>query len=112
MSAPLSQDLRKRIVAAKEEGSSHAKIAREMRASVSLRERIEELSLPVSVPALCKTINEKLDLRRKKRHTLPNSRVQRLRSSEARGKRSQAELDTTRRVFLDESSVNIRMTCL
>jgi transposase-like protein len=35
MSAPLSTDLRKRILAAKEEGASHAKIAREMRVSVS-----------------------------------------------------------------------------
>ena len=113
MSAPLSKDLRKRILAAKEEGSSHAKIAREMRVSVSaitrllalyretgslearprnagrkprldeeklqkirerikeqpdvsLHERIEELSLPVSAPAPCKTINGKLGLRRKK----------------------------------------------
>jgi transposase len=104
MSAPLSKDLRKRILAAKEEGSSHAKIAREMRVSVSaitqllalyretgkldarsrnagrkprldeetlqktrerikaqpdvsLRELIEEYSLPVSAPALCNTIN-------------------------------------------------------
>jgi hypothetical protein len=30
MSAPLSNDLRKRILAAKKEGASHAKVAREI----------------------------------------------------------------------------------
>jgi putative transposase len=40
MSAPLSKDLRKRILAAKEEGASHAKIAREMRVSVSAITRL------------------------------------------------------------------------
>jgi transposase len=116
MSAPLSKDLRKRILAAKEEGASHAKITREMRVSVSaitrlvalywetgsyeprpnpngrkpalsaeqlegirrkideqpditLRELIEEFSLPVSAQALCVTINKKLGLCRKKNGT-------------------------------------------
>jgi transposase len=113
MSAPLLKYLRKRILAGKEEGASHAKIAREMRVSVSaitrllalyretgshepwpnpngrkpalsaeqlegirrkideqpditLRELIEAFSLPVSVQALCNTINKKLELCRKK----------------------------------------------
>jgi transposase len=113
MPAPLSNDLRKRILSAKEQGHSHAKIAKEMQVSVSaitrllalrretgshepralnngrkprldeealqkirekiekqpdisLQELIDELSLPVSVQALCKTINYKLGLRRKK----------------------------------------------
>jgi transposase len=33
---------------------------------ITLRELIEEFSLPVSVPALCKTINKKLKLCRKR----------------------------------------------
>ena len=113
MPAPLSNDLRKRIIAAKERGDSHKKIAKEMQVSVSaitrllalyretgsyepramytgrkprldeemlkkialrieaqpdvaLYELIDEFSLPVSAPALCKTINKKLGLSRKK----------------------------------------------
>lgn len=113
MPAPLSKDIRKRIIAAKERGVSHAQIAQDLQVSVSaitrllflyrnsgnfepralnngrkprldektlqrikeriesrpdisLQELIEELSLPVSAPALCKTINNKLGLRRKK----------------------------------------------
>jgi transposase len=113
MPGPLSKDLRKRIIAGKEEGKSHAEIAREMRVSVStvtrllalyretgsyeakvsgagrkprldeaclqkiakrireqpditLKELIETFSLPVCAPALCKTLNQKLGLRRKK----------------------------------------------
>jgi transposase len=108
MPSPLSNDLRKRILAAKEEGASHAKIARDLRVSVSaitrllalyretgslearpvhagrkprlgeemlgkiaarikerpditLKQLIDEFSLPVSVPALCKTIKKKLN---------------------------------------------------
>lgn len=113
MPAPLSNDMRKRIIAAKERGDSHAKIAKEMQVSVSaitrllalyretgnyeprpmytgrkprldagmlqkvakrieeqpdiaLQELIDEFTLPVSAPALCKTINGKLGLVRKK----------------------------------------------
>ena len=113
MPAPLSKDMRRRIIEAKERGESHEKISREMKVNIStitrlvalyresgsyaprplnngrkprldeqtlqkirkriqeqpditLRELIEEFSLPVSVPALCKTINGKLGLRRKK----------------------------------------------
>ena len=113
MPAPLSEDLRKRIIAAKRQGKSHEKIAKEMQVSVSaitrllalwretgsyiprpmytgrkprlnkemlekiaarieaqpdvgLQELIDELSLPVSAPALCNTINKKLGLCRKK----------------------------------------------
>jgi transposase len=40
MPAPLSKDLRKRILAAKEEGASHAQIARQMRVSVSAITRL------------------------------------------------------------------------
>lgn len=116
MPAPLSSDLRKRIIAAKERGESHAKIANEMHVSISAITRLiflyretgsavprplnngrkpmldeetllkiekrietqpdialyelkEEFGLPVSVPALCKTINKKLGLRRKKNGT-------------------------------------------
>jgi transposase len=116
MSAPLSKDLRERIIAAKEEGASHARLAKELRVSISaitrllalyretgsvearprkagrkprlneemlqkisgrikeqpditLRELIEEFSLPVSVPALCNTINRKLKVRPKKNGT-------------------------------------------
>lgn len=116
MPAPLSLDIRKRIITAKERGDSHAKIAKELQISVSaitrllylyrstgsaepralnngrkprldeetlqkikerikaqpdisLQELIEELSLPVSIQALCKTVNNKLGLRRKKNGT-------------------------------------------
>ncbi|MDR1075071.1 MAG: IS630 transposase-related protein [Xanthomonadaceae bacterium] len=120
MSAPLSKDLRERIIAGKEEGASHARLAKELRVSVSaitrllalyretgnvearprkagrkprldeeqlqkiaerikaqpditLRELIDAFSLPVSAPALCKTINKKLRLCRKKRRARRNS---------------------------------------
>jgi transposase len=113
MPGPLSKDLRERIVAAKKEGVSHARLAKELRVSVSaitrllalyretgsvearpgkagrkprldeemlqkiagrireqpdirLRDLIDEFSLPVSAPALCKTINLKLKLGRRK----------------------------------------------
>jgi len=116
MPAPLSKDLRRRIIEAKERGESHAKISKEMKVNIStitrlvalyresgsfvprplnngrkpridqqtlqkireriqeqpdiaLRELIEEFALPVSEPALCKTINGKLGLRRKKNGT-------------------------------------------
>jgi transposase len=35
MSAPLSKDLRERIIAGKEEGLSHARLAKELRVSIS-----------------------------------------------------------------------------
>ena len=113
MPAPLSRDMRKRIIAAKANGDSHAQIAKKMQVSVSaitrimalyrqtgsydarplnngrkprlddemlrkiekrieeqsditLLELIDEFALPVSAPALCKTINGKLGLKRKK----------------------------------------------
>jgi len=116
MPAPLSKDLRRRIIEAKERGESHEKISKDMKVNIStitrlvalyresgsiaprplnngrkprldqqtlqkireriqeqpdvgLRELIEEFSLPLSAPALCKTINEKLGLRRKKNGT-------------------------------------------
>ena len=119
--APLSRDLRKRIIEAREQGDSIRKIAREKSVGVNtvvrllalyresgsyearplnngrkprldaqmlerVRKRIEEqpdialhelkeeLSLPVSTQALCRTINNKLGLRRKKkRHTQRSS---------------------------------------
>jgi putative transposase len=40
MPRPLSNDLRERILAAKEEGASHAKIARERRVSISAITRL------------------------------------------------------------------------
>jgi transposase len=113
MPAPLSKDLRERIIAGKEEGASHARLAKELRVSISaitrllalyretgsvearprkagrkpklneeslrkiagrikeqpdiaLKELIEEFSLPVSAPALCMAIHQKLKLGRKK----------------------------------------------
>jgi hypothetical protein len=55
MSAPLSEDLRKRI---------RRKI--DEQPDITLRELIDALSLPVGVPALCKTIHRRLGLCRKK----------------------------------------------
>ena len=116
MPAPLSKDIRRRIIEAREQGDSIRKIAREKNVGVNtvvrllalyresgsyeprplnngrkprldaqtlerVRKRIEEqpdialhelkeeFSLPVSVQALCKTINNKLGLRRKKNGT-------------------------------------------
>jgi transposase len=113
MPAPLSKDIRKRIIQASEKGDSVKKIAQDKQVSESaifrllalyretgsyearplrngrkpqldektlekIRKRIEEqpdialhelkeeFALPVSLPALCKTINGKLGLRRKK----------------------------------------------
>ncbi|MDR1349368.1 MAG: helix-turn-helix domain-containing protein, partial [Zoogloeaceae bacterium] len=43
MPRPLSNDLRKRTVAGKEEGRSHAEIARQMRVSVSTVTRLLKL---------------------------------------------------------------------
>jgi transposase len=40
MPAPLSKDLRERIIAAKEEGASHARLAKELRVSVSAITRL------------------------------------------------------------------------
>lgn len=116
MPAPLSKDLRKRIIKSREQGSSYAKIARELQVNMSsvvrivslykqtgsvtprplnngrkprldegtlekirariarqpdvgLQELIDEYKLPVSRAALCRTINGKLGLRRKKNGT-------------------------------------------
>ena len=113
MPAPLSNDLRKRIIRDREKGDTIEKISREKEVSVSaivrllalykktgsyeprplnngrkprlneetlqlvrqriekqpditLKELIEELSLPLREPALCKIINNKLGLVRKK----------------------------------------------
>ncbi|GHU82952.1 hypothetical protein FACS1894196_2080 [Clostridia bacterium] len=113
MPAPLSNDLRKRIISARESGDTFEKIAREKQVSISaivriltlyrdtgsyeprplrngrkprldaatlqkiqekiqkqpeigLQELIDEFSLPVSVSALCRTVNNKLGLTRKK----------------------------------------------
>ena len=116
MPAPLSSDLRKRIIEAKERGDSVGKIAREKEVcesavvriyrlyrqtgsyeprphslgrkprltpeqlegvktrimkqpDISLLELIEELQLPVCESALCRIVNNKLGLRRKKNGT-------------------------------------------
>ena len=116
MPAPLSNDLRKRIIDSKMRGDTNKKIAREKEVSesaverllalyratgryeprqctrgrkprlceeqleairarileqpdISLAELIEELELPVCGSALCRTINNKLGLRRKKNGT-------------------------------------------
>jgi len=113
MPAPLSNDLRKRIVEAREKGDTAAKIAKEKNVSastinklmalyretgeykprplnngrkprltleqleaikariieqpdISLMELIEEMELPICESALCRIINNKLGLRRKK----------------------------------------------
>ena len=79
---------------------------------VSLHERIEELSLPVSAPAPCKTINGKLGLRRKKTAYAAERQRPEVAEQRSEWKAKQAELDTTRLVFLDESGVNISMTRL
>jgi putative transposase len=116
MPAPLSNDIRKRIIEARKNGDSIQKIAKEKHVGINtivrllslyretrsyeprplnngrkprldeetlekIRKRIEEqpdialhelkveFALPVSLPALCKTINGKLGLRRKKNGT-------------------------------------------
>ena len=116
MPAPLSNDIRKRIITAREQGDSIQKIAKEKcvnrntvmrllalydetgsyaprplnngrkprldeetlqkirkriaeQPDIALHELKEEFALPVSVQALCKTINGKLGLRRKKNGT-------------------------------------------
>jgi transposase len=113
MPAPLSNDLRKRIVEARKRGETISKIAREKSVSesaierllrlyketgsyqprsgkrgrkprltpeqlakirvkilsqpdISLSELIKEMNLPVCESALCRTVNNKLGLRRKK----------------------------------------------
>ena len=113
MPAPLSKDMRKRIVESRKAGDSIAKVAREKGVSesavlrimnaykrtgsyeaqpnsggrkprltekqltqisekiheqpdISLLELIDELNLPVCESALCRTVNNKLGLRRKK----------------------------------------------
>ena len=116
MPAPMSNDLRKRIIEAKERGETNKKIAEEKEVSesaverllalyratgsyeprphnrgrkprlsleqleavrkrileqpdISLLELIEELSLPLCESALCRIVNNKLGLRRKKNGT-------------------------------------------
>lgn len=117
MPCPLSNDLRKRIIEAKERGDTEAKISMEKDVSTStvtklwslyretgsyeprpnpngrkpalsqdqlaqitntineerditLRELIDRLSLPISVSALCRTINNKLELHYKKKRCI------------------------------------------
>jgi len=116
MPAPMSNDLRKRIIAAKEGGDTNKKIAKEKavsesaverlvvlyratgsyeprqyihgrkprlsaeqleaikvrireRPDIALSELIEEMGLPVCESALCRTVNKKLGLGRKKNGT-------------------------------------------
>ena len=116
MPAPLSNDMRKRIIEAKENGDSIKKIAREKKVGtntiacllrlyretgnyrprplnngrkprlneetlakitrrieeqpdIALYELEEELELPISIPALCKIVNGKLGMQRKKNGT-------------------------------------------
>ena len=116
MPAPMSNDLRKRIIDAKARGETNKKIAQEKEVSesaverllalyrstgsyeprphsrgrkprldaeqletvrtriekqpdITLTELIEELELPVCESALCRTVNNKLGLRRKKNGT-------------------------------------------
>jgi transposase len=55
---------------------------------IALRELIDEYSLPISIPGLCKIINKKLGWRRKKkRHMRRNNTVPTWPNSEASGKR-------------------------
>jgi transposase len=159
MPAPLSNDIRRRIIEAREKGDSIKKIAREkgvgvntiacllrlyretgsyaprplrngrkprldadtlekIRAriekqpDITLRELIEELELPISESGLCKIVNEKLGLRRKK--TAFAAQQQRADVAQKRDlwKSHQPSLDASRLVFLDESGVNTAMTRL
>lgn len=159
MPAPLSNDIRKRIIAAKEKGYSHQRIAKEMCVSVStisrllslyresgsyharplnngrkprldqatlerianrineqpdiaLHELKEELSLPVSVPALCNTINKKLGLQRKKTAHAAEQHREDVAAKRKAWKQNQQNLEMSRLVFLDESGVNTGMTRL
>lgn len=119
MPAPLSEDLRKRIIRALNEGESYAQISKNLQVNkstisrllkryresgsyaprplnngrkprlneemlqkirdkikeqsdVTLRELIEEFSLPVSAPALCKTLKKMGLVRKKKRYMQKN----------------------------------------
>jgi transposase len=79
---------------------------------IALYELKEEFSLPVSLPALCKTINGKLGLRRKKTaHAAEQHRTDVV-CKRKTWKAHQPELDVRRLVFLDESGVNTSMTRL
>jgi transposase len=151
--------MRKRIIAAKEQGDSHAKIAKELQVSISavtrlmalyrasgsyqprplnngrkpridaimlekirhrieeqpdigLHELIDELSLPVSAPALCKTINGKLGLRRKKTVHAAEQHREDVILKRIAWKGEQKNLDPSHLVFLDESGVDLGMTRL
>jgi len=159
MPAPLSNDIRKRIIEAKERGDTVAKIAQEKGVSesaivritalyretgsyeprphafgrkqkltpeqhegvrqrimeqpdIGLLELIEEMQLPVCESALCRIVNNKLGLRRKKTvHAAEQSR------EDIKQKREdwitfQKTVDPSRLVFLDESGTNTGMTRL
>ncbi|MDR1410529.1 MAG: hypothetical protein LBJ12_09805 [Oscillospiraceae bacterium] len=132
MPAPLSKDIRKRIIEAKERGDTIVKIAGEKGISesavlrilmlyretgsyeprpnrrggnprltleqlIQIQEKISEqpnisllelkdvLALPVCESALCRIVNKKLGLRRKKRFTQPNRAVKMLNRNEKIG---------------------------
>jgi transposase len=70
---------------------------------ISLKERIDEFSLPVSAPALCKTINHKLRLCRKKTAHAAEQQRPDVAQRRSEWKAKQSDFDTNRRVFLDES---------
>ena len=157
MPAPLSNDLRTRILKARQRGETIEQIAREKEVSVSaivrllrlhretgshearplnngrkpmlsqetlqlIKERIErqpditlkelkqELSLPVSEAALCKTINNKLGLVRKKTGYAAEQDREDVCLQRIQWREQQLELDPSHLVFLDESGVNTGMT--
>ena len=82
----------------------------ERQPDVTLRELKEEYSLPVSEAALCKTINKKLGLIRKKTGYAAEQDREDVCLQRLNWKTKQPELDSSRLIFLDESGVNTGMT--
>lgn len=159
MPAALSNDLRKRIVEAREKGDSVGKISREKNVSASainrlmalyresgsyeprplnngrkprlnqeqleqiqdrvaeqpdiaLKELIEELSLPVCESALCRTLNRKLGLVRKKTVRAAEQDREDVKEKRRDWQTFQLSVDIAKLVFLDESGINTAMTRL
>ena len=160
MPRPLSNDLRERIIEAKQRGDTESEIAEEKEVSkstvtklwalfretgsyearpnpngrkpalteaqleqirerikvqsdITLKELVEELGLPVSISALCRTIKGKLGYRFKKKAL----RADEQNREDVKVKRdewnaSQPEMESAKLVFLDESSVNTAATRL
>jgi UDP-N-acetyl-D-mannosaminuronic acid transferase (WecB/TagA/CpsF family) len=77
---------------------------------IGLRELIEEFHLPVCESALCRIVNNKLGLWRKKMVYAVERNREDIKQKRWDWKEFQRDVDAARLIFLDESGVNTGMT--